>query len=222
VLCPKLCAKRAFSARGGHVHSPQLITTYTPLTSLIANSGGNPLVLRRKDELELALGPYLQTPAEQECPGWQKLLQAPQFLGSTLRLVHWPEQSVVPPGQTQAPAWQGTPEGQAALQPPQFFASLLTSVHTPLQAMVPPLHTHWPAWQGTPSGQTSPQPPQFFGSSWTAAQAGGSENGQGVVPDGHCPHLPFSHGVPGQALAQLPQWAGSVARLVHAGEVPAP
>lgn len=128
----------------------------------------------------LHAGGGTQTPFEQVSPTAQRLLQAPQLIGSEVTSVQPDAQQPLVPVQTGPPLHvdvqleftQRDPAGHWRLQAPQWFASLVMSVQpasqqvfVPVQAG-PPLHVdaHCEFTHFAPYGQEYPQPPQSFGS----------------------------------------------------------
>ncbi len=166
-------------------------------------------------------------------PPWQNvpppppLTQPPQLCASAEVSVEQakppPPLQVAKPGrQSQVPALQYCVGPQALplppppAQPPQLFGSLAVSTQAglPPQFWKFPVHTQLPPTQLAPMPpQAWPQPPQLFGSVFTSTQ----EVPQTVPGEGQVMQLPPAHcWFAPHAVAQLPQWAGFVARSAQA------
>jgi hypothetical protein len=77
-------------------------------------------------------------PPEQVWNPLQTLLQAPQFRGSVLTLVHLPLQYSNPVGQEQLPAEHFVPPEHRTPQPPQLSSSLFVLTQAPPQEVLSP------------------------------------------------------------------------------------
>jgi hypothetical protein len=157
---------------------------------------------------------YLQLPLT-HMPASQTLPQVPQFVLSTLVLVHvpWPASTTPhipkPAGQPHIEFVQTCPRLQVFPHPPQLaglFVMLVQTGGVP-QRLVLVGHTQTPPVQTLPPVQAIPQPPQLFGSSFVSTQA----PVQFVVPFGQVVVQVIEHTcVELHIVPQPPQFCGSV------------
>jgi hypothetical protein len=104
-----------------------------------------PLLVAVADVAMFVLGLHVETQVLDwhTWPAVHFLVHVPQWLGSFVRLTHWPLQFVVPLPHTtvQLPFWQLCPDEHLTPHPPQLFGSVLVVTHWLPHLVVPPEHT---------------------------------------------------------------------------------
>ena len=143
----------------------------------------------------------------------QAVPQAPQFVGSAMRLRHTPPHEVAPVGHAQCPAVHCVPPEQTVPHAPQLLALVCVLTHAPPQEVSPPAQEHAPPEQNDPPKHPVPHAPQLRGSIWRLVQV----PLHCVVPVAQMGwQVPRVHTWPvPQARPQAPQFDGSCARFVH-------